>query len=233
MITHNPAPEPDPAADQRAEDAQYYRRVLHELIDVGVAVARRIHQQVVESATPAYFDEATPPLPDVTHALERVSRTIRRSILLAMKVAEPVAAPDSAAQVQKRVAARKQIIREVEDTMERTGREQEGSALHAELLERLDSPDLDDAIDTRPLPEIIDEMRHDLGLIGGPDSHYWKRRTPEDIAVLNARAAAPRGTARMVPARTPGAATGGDRPADAAADAWDLRRTARVSPDDG
>ena len=38
---------------------------------------------------------------------------------------------------------------------------------------------------------IIGESRRDLGLSGVPGHGYWKRRSPDDIAALCARAAGP------------------------------------------
>jgi hypothetical protein len=58
------------------------------------------------------------------------------------------------------------------------------------LLERLDSPELGDEIDNRPADEIITDIRRDLDTAGVPGyKHPWKRRTPEDVGTLHARAA--------------------------------------------
>ncbi len=88
-----------------------------------------------------------------------------------------------------RTAARKRIIRDVEDTIQRKTKDDEAERLHAELLERLDAPDLDDDIDHRPVAEIIEDICRDLGIANYPGAHPWKRRTPADIAILADRAA--------------------------------------------
>ena len=91
---------------------------------------------------------------------------------------------------QHRAAARKRILREVEDTIQRTPTP-DGAALQAELQDRLDTPDVEDDLTTRPIPEIITEICRDLGLASTPGAHPWKRRTPGDIQQLCTRAATP------------------------------------------
>ncbi len=136
-------------ASQRDEDAQYYRQVLHELIEIGTDLARALHRQAAPetnsqpSATPA-----AAPAPDPTIAFDRIARTLRRTIALARKLSDPApqrpAAQAAEQSGQRRLAARKQIIRAVEDSIQRETDGAEADALHAELRERLDDPDLDD-----------------------------------------------------------------------------------------
>ncbi len=138
--------------------------------------------------------------PELSIAFERIARTIRRTIALARKLSDP-AQPSPAERAaadahQRRPTARKQIIRDLEDTIHREahGRTAETEALHAELYERLDTMDLDDDLDTLPIAEIIAALRRDLGL----DPHRttrgispWKRRRPQDVRALCTRAAKP------------------------------------------
>ena len=180
--------EPEAEADQQAEDAQYYRRVLHELIDIGADLARMVHQQAKAQAEAGV--PAAEPAPDATIAFDRIARTIRRSIALARTLGEPVPAPASHPG-QHRIAARKHVIRMVEDAIHRDPRRDQAEALHAELLERLDGPDIDDDIGHCTTDQIIDTICHDLGLDGAHRLQVWKRRTPEDVALLCARAAKP------------------------------------------
>ena len=190
MTTQPLSAEPLDAHDQRAADAQYYRGVLHALIDMGADLARLVHDQAkaqVEAAAAA--EPGAEPAPDATVAFDRVARAVRRTVMLARTLDEPApgAADDRG---QQRIAARKLIIRRVEDAIHREAKGSERESLHAELLERLDAPDLDDDIRTLPIGTIIDEIRTDLGLCSGIDTGLWKRRTPADIATLYARAAA-------------------------------------------
>ncbi len=140
-------------------------------------------------------------LPDLAAAFDSISRTVRRCIMLAQnldaprKPARPPAPSHTAA--PDRTAARKRILRAVEDTLGRQDYDDSyrdcdpTEALHAELLDRMDAPDLDREITNRPIDDIIKDILRDLGLAALPGTRPWKRRTPADIAELCARAAAP------------------------------------------
>ncbi len=218
------------APGQHAADAPYYRHVLHDLIDMGTDLARLLHQQASAQAaqrttTPAAPQApapqpAPPPAPDalvpdplvsIAAAFDRIARAVRRSIALARSLADPV--PPARDPTQHRAAARKRILREVEDAIQRTapasgqtapshaapdgsdadapGANDSAEALTAELHDRLDAPDLDEDISRRPIAEIITEICRDLGLAALSGAHPWKRRTPNDLEQLRARAAAP------------------------------------------
>jgi hypothetical protein len=88
----------------------------------------------------------------------------------------------------RRTAARKRIIRGVEDAIACRAPAGEQEALHAEFLERLDRPDLEEDIAVRSTAEIVADITRDLGIAGLHGTHPWKRRIPHDIAILNARA---------------------------------------------
>jgi hypothetical protein len=175
---------------QRDEDAQYYRQILHALIDMGADLARAIHRQATPEPTAAPEPAPAPP-PDPTLAFDRIARAIRRTIALARKVSEPTPPGPAEPSAERRLAARKRIIREVEDTIQRRANGPEADALHAELGERLDAPDLDDDIDTLPVADIIAAICRDLGIAAILGTHPWKRRTPRDVRDLCARAAQP------------------------------------------
>ena len=107
---------------------------------------------------------------------------MRRSVWLVHQLDQPVKTTD-------RVAARKQIIRTVEDAIQREAEHpDDAEMLHEELMDRLDTPDLEDEIHGRPLDDIIKDIVRDLGLAAIPGTHPWKRRTPDDVAELCARA---------------------------------------------
>jgi hypothetical protein len=109
------------------------------------------------------------------------------------------------------MAARRRIVREVEDAIQRTVGDAEAAILHADLIDRLDGPDLDDDIDTRPIADIIADICRDLGLAAMPGTHPWKRRTAADVAALGAVATMVRPTATpAVHAAPPLTPTGGD-----------------------
>jgi hypothetical protein len=194
MPTPSTSAEPQNTS-QLAPGTEYYLGVLHELIDIGVGLARLVHQRAeAEAASPK-----SPAGPDLASAFECISRAVRRTIMLARKVAEPVAP----AAAQHRAAARRRIIREVEDVIQRTPGGDEALSLHAELLDRLDTPDLEDDIQVRPIADIIADICRDLGLAALPGTHPWKRRTAADLATLCARAAEPRAAEPVAAAAAP------------------------------
>ena len=174
-----PTPQPDPAPTP-PDHAEFYRDALHGLIGIAMKIARKVEISVDAQPDPAPPAE----LADLAESFERTARTVRRTINLARHLDD--ATPTRA---QHRAAARRHIIREVEDAIQRADPDEEES-LKAELYERLDSPDLDDDIQLRPAIEIAANVRRDLGLNFHSHIVPYKRRTPADIAELCARAAA-------------------------------------------
>ena len=202
MNLPRPSTAPETLADQQAEDSAYYRQVLHQLIDAGADLALMVHAQakaqVDAAGAVATGGGAEPVLPEtvLTEAagsFDRLSRCVRRTIALAQRVSEPVMITATMAGMgagAHRVVARRQILRDVEDTIRRVAADLESeTGLNAEAHERLDDPELDIEIDTRSVPEIVQEIRRDLGLEGTSGGRPWKRRMPEDVRVLYARAA--------------------------------------------
>jgi hypothetical protein len=190
MCSQQSPAEPQNPTDPLAGDALYYRRVLHELIDTGAEFARVLRQQVETRFAGPDADAAPETAIAFATAFERIARAVRRTITLARKVAEPVA--EMVQPAQHRAAARRRIIREVEDTIQRMNGDSEAETLRAEFLDRLDGPDLDDDIQLRPVADIIADICRDLGLAALPGTHPWKRRTVADLTALCARAAMPR-----------------------------------------
>ena len=188
---------------QPAADPHGFRAVLHTLVGMGADMARLLHAQATHQAEAARAAVPPPPTPAMPYeppattlvalagAFDCISRTVRRCIALAEHLARPPAPNRDPA--RSRTAARKRILREVEDTIHRTAHEGDrAESLQAELRDRLDAPDLDWDLATRPIPDIIAELTQDLGLAPAPGgAHPWKRRTPSDIQDLCTRAAAP------------------------------------------
>ena len=169
---------------------------LDELIDMGMDLARLIHAQARTQAhaqaSPAPPDATAPaepaptPTPDPTIAFDRIARCVRRTIRLAEHIA--AARPAPTIPVAAHVAARKQVIRRVENVIARNRHGDAAQALHRELLDRLDTPDLDEDLAHRPTRDVIDDIIADLGLLDGIGGPGFKRRTPQDIATLRAHA---------------------------------------------
>jgi len=170
---------------------------------MGTDLARALHRQALiqaEAAQAALPPQPTPHVPyeppatalvTLTTAFDRIARAVRRCVALAQHLARPPAPARDPA--QHRAAARKQVIRAVEDTIHRAANEGDrAESLTIELRERLDTPDLDWDLATRPIPDIIAELCRDLGLATPPGgARPWPRRTPADIHDLCTRAAAP------------------------------------------
>ncbi len=189
-----------------------YRAALDELVDMGIDIARRLHRRITAEPPAAeppaaeppaaeppaagrspgdHLADATPDLEPLAAAFDRVARTVRRCILLARSLDRPPPADPAIAAARQRVAVRTRIIREVEDAIERTESGSRAETLHVELHERLDAPDLEHELLARPVADIIADIEHDLALAAAPGTRPWKRRTPDDVAALHARAATP------------------------------------------
>jgi hypothetical protein len=173
--------------------------------DAQPADAQPANAQPAPAPVPAPPPGFSPPdsLVKTAATFEQVARGVRRSIMLAQgqdapKQQQPARTPGQhPAPAPDRTTARKRILRAVEDVIQRPPDNPEcddAEVLLADLRERMDTPDLDDDIKSRPAEDIIKDILRDLGLAALPGSRPWKRRTPADIAELNARAAAPSGT---------------------------------------
>lgn len=117
-----------------------------------------------------------------------INRAMRQAILVLHKTS---ARPEDG-QASPRIAARKRIIREVEDAIQyRAGPpgEEKADTLRAELLERLDDAALDADLAARPLPDIIADICRDFRVVSPLESGRFARRTPDDLAELCALAA--------------------------------------------
>jgi hypothetical protein len=191
--------------DRRASNTQYYLRALHQMIDIGVDLTRlvqreaKLQTQFPHPVSDLFLESIVAKTPDPTIAYERITRAVRRTILLAVKLND-AADPSIAPQPEPRTAARKPIIRAIEDAIA-DGIEANEQAEHpqAESHDRLDSPERDpdvadadsegDDITSRSIAEIIREVCCDLGIFVPPGNYPWKHLALADIAALAARAA--------------------------------------------
>jgi hypothetical protein len=220
----SPQDDPGPVAT----DGRGHGAALDNLISMGTGIARLLHDQAHAQAAqqaaalapqatdgqPAPQATAAQPAPapakapapaaslqDLAAAFDSISRTVRRCIMLA----QSLDTPKLPARTPDRTAARKHILRAVEDTLQRQDYDDSyrvcdpTEVLHAELLDRMDAPDFDRDIANRPIDDIIKDILRDLGLAALPGTRPWKRRTPADIAELCARAAAPSRPAGSTP----------------------------------
>ena len=191
----------DHAAGPVPDDVAYHRGMLNELAELGMDMARRVHHAATAPGEAGAGVSDAASAEAFGRAFDRVARCVRRTVLLARRVCEPVSVKPGAERAETlarygRVSARRQILRAVEDEIDATVHDPDAQAeLRAELHERLDGPDVVEDLDVRPVSGIIEHIRRDLGL--GPDGKPGVfRRTPEAIAVLCARAAAGDGQGR-------------------------------------
>ena len=197
----NPLPSPDEAAARLAAQTERYLVLLNEMIDITADLARGIKVQA-----------QTKPAAELAVPLDHLVRTIRRTMALAQKYAEPPKLPTVKRPPVERQFSHERITRDVEDAIQRRAEtDREARSLRSELRERIDSPDMELEIDHRPTELIITDLLRDLGLAHVPGTHPWARRTPKDIAELKRRAALSAGTARLTAAPT-GPATGPPAP---------------------
>ena len=188
---------PHPTTPPSDNDA-HYDEVLRELVDMATDIARIVHTQIIRhqqaatAALPPTTKPANDQFPDSTLAFDRIARTIRRTVLLAKKLPEIGASlrhPTPENPTLRRIAARKRILRNVEDVVQRNAKPHDLDTLPAELRERLDSPDLEDDIDHRPIADIVADICRDLR-VAIPFAPNYKRRTPAQVETLRAQAAA-------------------------------------------
>ncbi len=176
--------------DQRRELAEFFGRVMRRAVEVGANLTDQM-----DPAARAKPDDPESDAPkttatiDLAHAYDLVTRSMRRSIAVAMHLAEPLASLQA---THQRTAARTRILREVDEDIDlRAPDRDQAESLRAELRERIDGPDIEETILTRPLEEIIREIRRDLGLVLREGHRIGLRRTPEDLALLRDIAACP------------------------------------------
>ena len=129
------------------ENDAHYNQVLRDLVGMATDIARTIHtqipsrQQAATAALPPTPSSANDQFPDPTLAFDRISRCIRRTILLAKKRPglgiELRKNPSAENPTLRRITARKRILRNVEDVSQRNAKPEHLDSLHAELRERL------------------------------------------------------------------------------------------------
>lgn len=176
-----PEPLPTTSAD--------YAALLQRALAVGATLTERLLDLPEDSARNPAAD------------YHLINRAMRQAILVLDKVTRQPEDEHAA----PRIAARKQIIREVEDAIQYRAAGPQADQLRAELLERLDDAALDADLAARPVPDIIADICRDFRVVSPMDTARFARRTPDDLADLCALAARlpgqrPRATLRPRPA---------------------------------
>ena len=197
---------PDPDA--------YCLALLREVAELAMAVVRATQANVMAQVQAASMGGLPAPESNVA-AFDRAARCVRRTVRMIQHVAHPrpqqasTSQPDAA---QRRAAARRQVLRAVQDGIGREAdTDVQAERLGAEALERLDGLDLErDIAAGRPLAELAGEVLRDLGLGSQLGVVPAMRRTPADVAALCAWAEAAPGAPRdaLPPLRPPQAWAG-------------------------
>ncbi len=175
-------------AEAQAAAMRHYQDVLHTLVDVGAALVEMVlaEARARNAASPGVGSPAA----EAAVAYELISKSMRRSVMLARSLSEPVA-ECQAEGGRRRIVARAGIVRAVEDSIHQGWTGESAERLEAELRERMDAPELAEELGERPVAEIIADICRDLGLAGEADLHRWKRRSPAAVVELWAKAAEP------------------------------------------
>lgn len=187
---------PPPLLDPVTDDSQFHRLLIDDLIEIGAAVMRGIHQKANANRAAGNRN-----LADLFEGFEQVSRAIRRGIIMSTRSTTP---PETDA--APRLAARKRLIRQIEAAIDGANQRSEEEKRLIELAEQADSLDPDDEDDEDeedydeedpndeipdvPFPMILAEICRDLGRASTHVStRAWRRHVPADALALCARAA--------------------------------------------
>jgi hypothetical protein len=198
MLDANPTPDPAPA-DPAVDRAERHGRVLQELTDLGMRLARAVSAQAAEADA------------ETAHGLAldfaRIARAVRQTVALEARLAdERQTALAARAQRRDREAAElaRRRTHRIETLVERAidaeAAGDEADNLYADLRERLEDADDLAGFHDRPLPEIVALICQDLGLT--PPELHWD---DPDWGIAREAAPPPSGSSRKAaPAACPG-----------------------------
>jgi hypothetical protein len=145
--------DPEAIAAQQAADNEFYAHAIREMVALGLDMGRIIHQQVVAQA----IDRPHSPIDEqCTADYDRVFRAMRRGVLLAKRLQQPPTPPRSQPQPQPQPQPEPRPRQPTEPSRpERACTDKQ---------DRLDKAEQAEELDARPIPELLDEIRKDLGL---------------------------------------------------------------------
>jgi hypothetical protein len=171
------------SSEAATERAARHGRILTELAEIGIDLARALRRQVLEASAGRSHDN------DPGLAFARVSRAVRQTLALEARLededrartlqaeAERAARRDDEARVRATAQLRDLIHKdEVEEIVARAieaeGPECDVEALLADLHERLEDEDDSTAFADHPIGEQVSRICRDLGLT--PDWSLWE-----------------------------------------------------------
>ncbi len=180
----------NPEPPQQDADRQYYIRVLNEALELGLQRLRCLDDTAAET-------NPKPPLSDADAAniYDRVTRSMRRSIMLADRLARDPAAltkPDHA--------------RASDNPEAHLERAEHPRPEPRERAERLEAPERLERLPDLPTPDLVRLIYRDLDLPAPPPPPHWPRpdaapsRAPVvPPFILPAAIIAPRSPSRRIP----------------------------------
>ena len=110
----------------------------------------------------AVMAEAVPRVEVLARALDRVSRSVRRSVALLRRL--EAGWPRAGSVDDRRAMERRQVARGVGEAIRRGAEGEAAERLFDELAERLDDPGLDEETLVLPVAEVVRRICRDLGL---------------------------------------------------------------------
>jgi hypothetical protein len=179
VITQQPSCE---TSDPAAARTERHLRMLAELAEIGMNLAREVSRQALDQSQDA------PPAADLALTFSRIARAVRQTVALEAKLAEgPAQRPPLSVSDRWRSARRKRQVSEiVAGVIDAEVGEYDVEGLHDDLQERLDDGDEEADFADRPIGELVARICRDLGIT--PD---WSLFEDEDWAIEEARTRPP------------------------------------------
>ncbi len=176
MATQQPCCE---TSDPAAARTERHLRLLAELAEIGMDLAREVRRQALDQ------DGEAPPAADLALTFSRIARAVRQTVALEAKLAEEAQAgrserPALSVSDRWRSARRKRQVREIvgEIIEAESDGDFEADRLLSERDERLDDGDEEADFADRPIGELVARICRDLGIT--PD---WSLFEDEDWAI--------------------------------------------------
>ncbi|HWK44213.1 MAG TPA: hypothetical protein VNT30_05820, partial [Stellaceae bacterium] len=183
------------------ERTERHLRMLQRLAEIGMELAEAVGRQALEQAKAASEPAETPrqPGPDLGLVFTRISRSVRQTVALEVRIAEGPLTPRAVsaaldkqaeraalAETDRRHRRKAQVGRIVKQAINAELSGIKAYQLERELRERLEDEDVETDIGDHPIGAIIARICWDLGL-----DPNWRRWAEDHWAVQEARTKAP------------------------------------------
>jgi hypothetical protein len=204
MDIHSPAhPDPSPCPGPLSERTERHLRMLAELAEIGMALARQVGRQALDAG--GLDGDSLDG--DLGLVFSRIARAVRQTVALEARLeadARAVEVERSAAmagrEAAQRVRVRQQKVRLkklVEQTISSEAEMRDAENLRLDLDERLDDPDVDAELGWRPIGVIYAAICQDLGIkadlkqFSDAELGFDRKPAGAGLAALQARVGGP------------------------------------------